>query len=57
MWNRFTISVINNNQLIIGKEIIESLLLYKLTWNIHGKFHEGEEIKKIISKKTKENSL
>ena len=50
------ISVINNNQLIIDEEISESLLLYVLTWNIHGKFPEGEEIKKIIPKKTKENS-
>ena len=50
------ISLINNNQLIIDEEISESLLLYVLTWNIHGKFPEGEEIKKIIPKKTKENS-
>ena len=50
------ISVINNNQLIIDEEISESLLLYVLTWNIHGKFPEGEEIKKILPKKTKENS-
>ena len=50
------ISVINNNQLIIDEEISESLLLYVLTWNIHGKFPEDEEIKKIIPKKTKENS-
>ena len=50
------ISVINNNQLIIDEEISESLLLYVLTWNIHGKFPEGEEIRKIIPKKTKENS-
>jgi hypothetical protein len=50
------ISVINNNQLIIDEEISESLLLYVLTWNIHGKFPEGEEIRKILPKKTKENS-
>ena len=50
------ISVINNNQLVIDEEISESLLLYVLTWNIHGKFPEGEEIKKILPKKTKENS-
>ena len=50
------ISLINNNQLVIDEEISESLLLYVLTWNIHGKFPEGEEIKKIIPKKTKENS-
>ena len=50
------ISVINYNQLIIDEEISESLLLYVLTWNIHGKFPEGEEIKKILPKKTKENS-
>ena len=51
------ISVINNNQLVIDDEISESLLLYVLTWNIHGKFPEGEEIKKILPKKTKENSF
>ena len=50
------ISVINNNQLIIDEEISESLLIYVLTWNIHGKFPEGEEIQKILPKKTKENS-
>ena len=51
------ISVINNNQLVIDEEISESLLIYVLTWNIHGKFPEGEEIKKILPKKTKENSF
>jgi len=50
------ISVINNNQAIIDEEISESLLLYVLTWNIHGKFPVGDEIKKILPKKTKENS-
>ena len=50
------ISVINNNQLVIDEEISESLLIYVLTWNIHGKFPEGEEIQKILPKKTKENS-
>ncbi len=50
------ISVINNNQLVIDEEISESLLIYVLTWNIHGKFPEGEEIETIIPKKTKENS-
>ena len=50
------ISVINNNQLIIDEEISESLLIYVLTWNIHGKFPEGEEIQTILPKKTKENS-
>lgn len=45
------ISVINNNQAVIDEEISESLLLYVLTWNIHGKFPVGEEIKNI----TKEN--
>ena len=50
------ISVINNNQAVIDEEISESLLLYVLTWNIHGKFPVGEEIKKILPKKTKENS-
>ncbi len=50
------ISVINNNQAVIDEEISESLLLYVLTWNIHGKFPVGEEIQKILPKKTKENS-
>ena len=50
------ISVINNNQLKMDEEISESLLVYVLTWNIHGKFPEGDEIQKLLPKKTKENS-
>ena len=50
------ISVINNNQVAIDEEISESLLIYVLTWNIHGKFPEGDEIEKILPKRTKENS-
>ncbi len=50
------ISVINDNQSKIEEEINESLLIYVLTWNLHGKFPEINEFKKILPKTTKENS-
>jgi hypothetical protein len=50
------ISVINDMQSKIDEEISESLLIYVITWNLHGKFPELNEISKILPKKTKENS-
>ena len=50
------ISVINDMQSKIDEEITESLLIYVITWNLHGKFPELNEISKILPKKTKENS-
>ena len=50
------ISVINDNQSKIDEEINESLLIYVITWNLHGKFPELDEFEKIFPKKTKENS-
>ena len=50
------ISVINDNQSKMDEEINESLLIYVLTWNLHGKFPEINEFKKILPKTTKENS-
>ena len=50
------ISVINDNQSKIDEEINESLLIYVLTWNLHGKFPEINEFKKVLPKRTKENS-
>ena len=50
------ISVINDKQSKIDEEITESLLIYVLTWNLHGKFPELNEFAKILPKKTKENS-
>ena len=50
------ISVINDMQSKIDEEINESLLIYVITWNLHGKFPELNEISKILPKKTKENS-
>ena len=50
------ISVINDKQSKIDEEITESLLIYVLTWNLHGKFPELDDFAKILPKKTKENS-
>ena len=50
------ISVINDKQSKIDDEINESLLMYVLTWNLHGKFPELNEFAKILPKQTKENS-
>lgn len=50
------ISVINDNQSKIDEEINESLLIYVLTWNLHGKFPEINEFSKVLPKRTKENS-
>ena len=50
------ISVINDKQSKIDEEITESLLIYVITWNLHGKFPELNEFSKILPKKTKENS-
>ena len=50
------ISVINDNQSKIDEEINESLLIYVLTWNLHGKFPEINEFRKVLPKRTKENS-
>ena len=50
------ISVINDNQSKIDEEINESLLMYVLTWNLHGKFPEINEFRKVLPKRTKENS-
>jgi hypothetical protein len=50
------ISVINDKQSKIDEEIAESLLIYVLTWNLHGKFPELDDFAKILPKKTKENS-
>ena len=50
------ISVINDNQSKIDEEINESLLIYVLTWNLHGKFPEINELRKVLPKRTKENS-
>ena len=50
------ISVINDKQSKIDEEITESLLIYVLTWNLHGKFPELDDLAKILPKKTKENS-
>jgi len=50
------ISVINDMKSKIDEEISESLLIYVITWNLHGKFPELNEISKILPKKTKENS-
>ena len=50
------ISIINDKQSKIEEEINESLLVYVLTWNLHGKFPELGEIGKILPKKTEENS-
>ena len=50
------ISVIKDMQSKIDEEITESLLIYVITWNLHGKFPELNEISKILPKKTKENS-
>ena len=50
------ISVINDMQSKIDEEITESLLIYVITWNLHGKFPELNEISKILPKKKKENS-
>ena len=50
------ISVINANQSKIDEEINESLLIYVLTWNLHGKFPEINEFSKVLPKRTKENS-
>ena len=50
------ISIINDKQSKIDEEISESLLIYVLTWNLHGKFPEINEFSKILPKKTKENS-
>ena len=47
------ITLINENQGVIDEEISKSLLIYVLTWNIHGKFPELDEIKKILPKKPK----
>ena len=41
------ISVINDMQSKIDEEITESLLIYVITWNLHGKFPELNEISKI----------
>ena len=49
------ISIINDKQSKIDEEIGESLLIYVLTWNLHGKFPELDEFSKILPKKTKEN--
>ena len=49
------ISVINDKQSKIDDEINESLLMYVLTWNLHGKFPELNEFAKILPKQTKEN--
>ena len=51
------ISVINDKQSKIDEEISESLLIYVLTWNLHGKFPELDEFSKILPKKTRENSV
>ena len=50
------ISVINDNQSKMDEEINESLLIYVLTWNLHGKFPEINEFRKVLPKRTKENS-
>ena len=50
------ISVINDNQSKMDEEINESLLIYVLTWNLHGKFPEINELRKVLPKRTKENS-
>ena len=50
------ISVINDNQSKMDEEINESLLIYVLTWNLHGKFPEINEFSKVLPKRTKENS-
>ena len=50
------ISVINDNQSKLDEEINESLLIYVLTWNLHGKFPEINEFSKVLPKRTKENS-
>ncbi len=50
------ISVINDNQSKIDEEINESLLIYVLTWNLHGKLPEINEFRKVLPKRTKENS-
>ena len=50
------ISVINDKQSKIDEEISESLLIYVVTWNLHGKFPELNEFSKVLPKKTKENS-
>ena len=50
------ISVINDKQSKIDEEITESLLIYVITWNLHGKFPELNEFPKILPKKTKESS-
>ena len=50
------ISVINDNQSKLDEEINESLLIYVLTWNLHGKFPEINEFRKILPKRTQENS-
>lgn len=51
------IDVINNSQIYINQQINESLLIYVLTWNLHGKIPELDELKKILSLTTKENSI
>ena len=51
------ISVINDKQSKLDEEINESLLVYVLTWNLHGKFPELGEIGKILPKKTGENCV
>ena len=47
------ITLINENQGVIDEKISKSLLIYALTWNIHGKFPELEDIKKYLPKKPK----
>lgn len=47
------ISVINDKQSKIDEEITESLLIYVLTWNLHGKFPELDDFAKILPKKQK----
>ena len=51
------ISIFNDKQSKLEEEINESLLIYVLTWNLHGKFPELGEIEKILPKKTEENSI